>query len=830
MLHELLVSMTGVPTDIFVPFPPHPLTPTTFIVRSDFPHLHPAERASLNRLAQLGFWAKKLASFVHSESLPPGSIGTRPSAAGLYSHGFAQGIRAVLDQYLETVDQTETDLLSAHARPHAMPLNDIDSDRLMAGVDADGMPRTPLSSLLVTFSVPSLVLESTLRLVDEFTSNRDAYFGSKLLDLILPRILDGREPVAKAMRMIAHAVLRVFFKHLSGYLLHATAFDPKNEFFVQPVTQEDSPTASDSRLRDQFTFEPSLVPSTLISSQLAETIVFTVTSSYIVQKSARHAELVTPDMWQNQLQILARLLDLQTDLRPLDLELAMDLIRRDYTNALWQIMVLDEKLLDYLNAIRNVFLGGNLDLLRHFLTRVAHLERKSTLGHSSFGISERELNFLLQSTYSQVVARTAADASSPDALLMKQFRFSWSAMDTSAAQPMDTDRRTEYLPFRNLAAPSSTSSSSQSRSIPNPTTLHLTLSIPWPLSLIVTPPHLSAYNATYQALAHVHRVQLRLHHLHFILRDASTDTKRNPPLGPVAMLAQVAATYRAELVATLAGISDAMSAVIESETRALVKDIQEMAAHDDDDQVVVPGSAVQHQHAKLATVADWHARHDAYVHGVQAAVLLYPHTSTRSLRESVVKLLDLADTFAGVVEAGVGEQVQRRWRRVDEMGDKMGRVVAGDRERVQGFGLVGVPGDKGATRSLDEWQVLVGQAAAEFHQEAKFLHRMLVAARASGAQIVQEMLIRLDYNKHWSLGPLRLAGGKTAVHVDEHDDPMGSDLSDTDGGDDLVGRGPRGAYANGGNDDAARARRWEVLEDTWMSGVNRGGEQHLPTY
>jgi len=56
MLHELLLVLLSHPSSLFVPFPHPPLTPATFIIRSDFPFLHQSEKAVLDVLAQYGWW------------------------------------------------------------------------------------------------------------------------------------------------------------------------------------------------------------------------------------------------------------------------------------------------------------------------------------------------------------------------------------------------------------------------------------------------------------------------------------------------------------------------------------------------------------------------------------------------------------------------------------------------------------------------------------------------------------------------------------------------------------------------------------------------------
>ncbi|KNE59466.1 hypothetical protein AMAG_03744 [Allomyces macrogynus ATCC 38327] len=512
MLHELLVAMAGVPGDIFVPFPRAPATPTTFAVRQDFPFLHRAERATLDKLAQLGFWCREVSAFVDREArlglllaapttatnfsgVPLAARRAEPGefGSGAYSAGLAAGLRTVLDQYLALVDDTETELLNLH--------------------DLAAETRTPVTALLVTFSESRVILDSMHSLVAEYTANRERYYGCRVLDLVLPRTLDGRPYVAAAMRRVAHQCLTVFFNHLSSYLLCARAHDPRREFFVvhdqaDKATAADAPDHDEPRDYLRFRIESTLLPQ-LIPAHLADSILFTVTSSYIVQQSPRSSQLIPPQMKQNQLHLLARLLDTSTDLRTLEVELAIELIRKDYTAALWKIFVLDEKLVDYLTIIHSIYLGGKGDFLTHLMQNYDRLESKV---HANLTLlNDRELNFLLQSSYLQLYDTPGAIESQ----LIKQFRFSrWQTPLAQSPTSTTADRDDPTFPFRPFRGLSSSIPDPGDAANPGPRNpagagagarVHLSLSVPWPLSLVITRDHVAQYSQIFMALAHLRR-------------------------------------------------------------------------------------------------------------------------------------------------------------------------------------------------------------------------------------------------------------------------------------------------------------------------------------
>ncbi|KAJ3372825.1 Gamma-tubulin complex component 4 [Allomyces arbusculus] len=755
MLHELLVAMAGVPGDIFVPFPRAPATPTTFAVRQDFPFLHRAERATLDKLAQLGFWCREISAFVDREArlgllLAAPTTATNSSrvpltarraepgefGSGAYSAGLAAGLRTVLDQYLALVDETETELLNLH--------------------DLAAETRTPVTALLVTFGESRVILECMYSLVDEYMANRERYYGCRVLDLVLPRTLDGRPYVAAAMRRVAHQCLTVFFNHLSSYLLCARAHDPRREFFVvhdqadKATTTGDAPDHDEPRDYLRFRIEPTLLPH-LIPVHLADSILFTVTSSYIVQQSPRASQLIPPQMKQNQLYLLARLLDTSTDLRTLDVELAIEFIRKDYTAALWKIFVLDEKLVDYLTIIHSIYLCGKGDFLTHLMQNYARLESKV---HANLTLlNDRELNFLLQSSYLQLYDTPGAI----EAQLIKQFRFSrWQtpmAQSTTSTTADRDDPTFPFRPFRGLSTtgltdpgdatnPGNTSSSPAGAGAG--ARVHLSLSIPWPLSLVITRDHIAQYSQIFMTLAHVRRVLARVDSLHVLVRARAVQGKIPPREDSTVCRTRMA------MRAVLAAVTEATAAEVDAQFRRLVGDVGNAAAaaaaaaaagggaetEDADDET--NGDRTTSTAPVVLDLHDLTARHAEFVDAVSRTLFLVP--PARTLRDALARILDVVDRFCAAVEAGVGAQARTRAWDAAALGEVPDRVR---------------PPAAAAGRDTAKE---IERLADEFTKETRFFFDLMDHMRKHGRSEWQNLLIRMDFNRYWAsrgLGILR---------------------------------------------------------------------------
>src|SRR6266480_6781524 len=104
MLHELLLALSGLSGDLCVPYPPEPEIATTFKIPPDFPFLHEAEKSSLERLAALGFYYRKLTNFLdiqrgrneNNNSQKDNEKSSNNTPRGSFLHALCNAINEVL--------------------------------------------------------------------------------------------------------------------------------------------------------------------------------------------------------------------------------------------------------------------------------------------------------------------------------------------------------------------------------------------------------------------------------------------------------------------------------------------------------------------------------------------------------------------------------------------------------------------------------------------------------------------------------------------------------------------------------------------------------------
>ncbi|KAF9419373.1 hypothetical protein BGZ94_009431 [Podila epigama] len=420
MLHELLITLSGYPGDIFRPYPPEPMQATTFAVH-DFPLLHPAEKEGLDRLAQLGFYFKEFNEFIatyktptpftvsssssSSSSLSATPLPSRQPYQSLYLKAMTNTLQVKLESYRDTIIQTEAGILSGQ-------------DNL------GGM--VPLSTISARFAPFQLVFPAIASLITEIragycvspeSEERMPYSGGKLIDLLQDKAASGVPIQKEWMTDLLQGCQAVMMRQIVSWVIYGQIQDPFDEFFIyalQPTIEGggnhgDSLGLFQSRLRGstslrhrmssssqqqqqqqsgslrpqkighekwqaEYAIDDRMLP-TMIPASLAQAMLF-IGKSIATSKQAKPKPIaIPPALTQKHLNLMLPFIvqpspsttaSTQTDMTTLSgalmlnkLTHAIHQIRTDIANHLWVVVQVGDRVVSAIESFRRYFLLGD---------------------------------------------------------------------------------------------------------------------------------------------------------------------------------------------------------------------------------------------------------------------------------------------------------------------------------------------------------------------------------------------------------------------------------------------------------------------------------------
>ncbi|KAF9392526.1 hypothetical protein CPB97_000608 [Podila verticillata] len=394
MLHELLITLSGFPGDIFRPFPPEPSKPTTFAVH-DFPLLHPAEKEGLDRLAQLGFYFKEFNDFIAAYRTPTFAWSSVPQQRqGLYLKALANSLEARLQGYRKTIIQTEALILSGQ-------------DNL------GGM--VPLSTISARFAPYQLVFPAISNLISQihigYTSPEQerhiAYSGGTLIDLLQDKAASGVPIQKEWMNDLLQGCCAVMMRQIVSWVIYGQIQDPFSEFFIYSLQSTSSGASVNSsffrsKLQDsatthsrdmsvsashrsstsskgsvkwqaEYALHDKLIPA-MIPPPLAQAMLF-IGKSIATSKQAKPKSIPIPQaMTQRHLGLILPLIMTSTTATSTDpakdstiprslnlnqLTHVIHQIRTDIANHLWVVVQVGERVVWALESFRRYFLLGD---------------------------------------------------------------------------------------------------------------------------------------------------------------------------------------------------------------------------------------------------------------------------------------------------------------------------------------------------------------------------------------------------------------------------------------------------------------------------------------
>ncbi|KAJ3051948.1 Gamma-tubulin complex component 4 [Rhizophlyctis rosea] len=220
MLHELLLTLSGHPGDVFAPsFNTPARDGEGFSIPPDFPFLHSAERYALERLAVLGYYYQNFTTFINSGR--KGTYASRRSNRndtngpyGSYFRAFCSTLDKELEEYRELIIECETRILSK------------------LDLETDG-GRTPVSYLEHKFAKFHLVFPHINDVISVIDANPAVVHGMRLLNLLHERNATGLPYLREMFTRLLLGTSQVFIKQLVAWVAYGQLIDPHLEFFVR---------------------------------------------------------------------------------------------------------------------------------------------------------------------------------------------------------------------------------------------------------------------------------------------------------------------------------------------------------------------------------------------------------------------------------------------------------------------------------------------------------------------------------------------------------------------------------------------------------------------
>ncbi|CAG8637975.1 11639_t:CDS:2, partial [Gigaspora rosea] len=494
MLHELLLALSGLSGELFVPFPPQPETATTFKIPPDFPFLHEAEKTSLERLATLGFYYRRIVLFLDRQrGRKDCTVEPKPTVhsvteedtillRGSYIHAFCNALNEILADFQKTIIECEIKILNKEDN--------------MGGV-------VPVSQFVSAFGDYYIILPHLHQLIIEIEKNPSTYFGSRILNLITDRCNTGVPELRTIMLRVLQACHEVMYKHITSWMVYGHLQDPFGEFFIKDETSKIhlKDQFNQTRWHRYFVIDESFIPNH-IPHDVAKSILFVGRAIATVRNAAKPHE--KNNTLSNSLSSLHLQHLLQLSSRPIfrqiELENVVTIIRDNVARWLWQVVLTGDKIVECLEAFRNYFLLGQSDFALSLVEQFEKLTTSRSMTSRILMVREQELNSLL--------VRTSVGTSAESDPAFEKFRFKL---------PTVIDQKTTTTPSNIF--------DSVILGVP----LRLEYDIGWPLDLFVTAEDLDKYGNIFSFLLSLRRTQFRLQkvwtHLAMIRKFGSVDNK-----------------------------------------------------------------------------------------------------------------------------------------------------------------------------------------------------------------------------------------------------------------------------------------------------------------
>ncbi|KAL0089548.1 gamma-tubulin complex component protein [Phycomyces blakesleeanus] len=673
MLHELLFVLSGYPGDVFIPHPPQ--NPSTFVIPPEFPLLHPTERESLNRLAQLGFVFAQLTQFVASvKDLKQPNTHQKP--CGAYLQAVVTTLEGILNNYRQDIIAMEKRILNKD--------------------DEAGDNIVPIALLTSNLGRWELLLPALSKFVLILKTDPTRYHGCRLFDLLMDQARTGMPELREAMEKMIMRLHDVLYRQLTAWMVYGQWADPDEEFFIirtPDIMNERENTGSHATgWQRHYSLAIDRIPAHL-SQSLAESILFvgkaiaTVNSMGGGQLESRSASSlllnkrqkipIPEEMKKRHIRLLLSLHSSNANKKlrsspwiifPQQLQKVVQQIRKSTAEWLFsQVLVGEHGLQRYLESFRQIFLLGYGDLGMNLVDECS-LWRQRSISSFSTSVLNR----------SQPFAKHARDEEDerpidPKPLSKTAIIFRYQELNALLAKATVGTEAEDNLKGYSLEWVEKT------KDIKNPSYQFadlllvdgrcvLVYEMEWPIDLFLSQADLAHYSELWCFLIGLKNVQMTLGSLWKTLRSGKVDNKsKNPLLLSEESSTDVEGEYRERVVWRLRFSmlfwvdtlwNHVQSNVINARYQRLVTTIAPsfQAKNDDPEH---PNQAI----FGIPNALDFEeiqAAHEEYLQDIMRGSLLLSTTCADTMHDILKLCLDFCELVERISEDGVWQSTKRR--------------------------------------------------------------------------------------------------------------------------------------------------------------------------
>ncbi|ORY42282.1 Spc97/Spc98, partial [Rhizoclosmatium globosum] len=287
----------------------------------------------------------------------------------------------------------------------------------------------------------------------------------------------GVQELKELWELLLKAANVVMGRFLIQWMVYGKVVDPEAEFFVKALKNGSKESEASKNGGNRWNMEYSLVESMIpsfIPNSVAEDVLFVGKAVAAIRESKTRKDSVVDTLIQTSTTELSLIAN-SAEFHPLEFQIALKRIKKAVAKILWEVVVVDENLMDHLEICRNYFLLGRGEFFVSFLKDLEKLVTATTLRLSV--ITDQDLSHLVQK-----VSSSFGPLSTNDEALLQRLHFKKNDSPTS--------------PYAQISLP---------------TPISITYILHWPLDLILTPHHISTtYNTLFTFLLTVKQTQLHL--------------------------------------------------------------------------------------------------------------------------------------------------------------------------------------------------------------------------------------------------------------------------------------------------------------------------------